>query len=231
VDETSLRPLLLDLFDRDQHLLVLGDGECGKTNLLRLVARGLADRFTPDELVFAVMDPRRGLRDAVPEGHLGGYAGNGKVCGGLAAGVAKELDKRMPEAVADTQTLVDGGWFDGPRIVVLVDDYDMLTAAGQQPLAPFLPYVPSARDIGLHFVVTRRVAGAARALYDPFLQALRESGTSGLVMAGDRGEGQLFPGVHAGGQPPGRGRWVRRGESTRLVQTAIAEPAPERVGS
>jgi S-DNA-T family DNA segregation ATPase FtsK/SpoIIIE len=231
VDETTLSPLLLDLFDRDQHLLVLGDGECGKTNLLRLVARGLADRFGTDELVFAVMDPRRGLRDAVGEDHLGGYAGNGKVCGGLAAGIAKELDKRMPEAVDDQQALADGGWFTGPRIVVLVDDYDMLTAAGQQPLAPFLPYVPSARDIGLHFVVARRVAGAARALYDPFLQALRESGTSGLVMAGDRGEGQLFPGVYAGAQPPGRGLWVRRGEPTRLVQTALAEPAPQRVGT
>jgi ESX secretion system protein EccC len=231
VDETSLRPLLLDLFDRDQHLLVLGDGECGKTNLLRLVARGLADRFGTDELVFALMDPRRGLRQAVPEAHLGGYAGNAKVCGGLAAGIAKELDKRMPEEVTDQQALAEGTWFEGPRIVVLVDDYDMLTAAGQQPLAPFLPYVPSARDIGLHFVVTRRVAGAARALYDPFLQALRESGTSGLVMAGDRGEGQLFPGVHAGDQPPGRGLWVRRGEPTRLVQLALAEPAAQRVGS
>jgi S-DNA-T family DNA segregation ATPase FtsK/SpoIIIE len=231
VDETSLRPLLLDLFDRDQHLLVLGDGECGKTNLLRLVAHGLADRFGAEELVFAVMDPRRGLRDAVPEDHLGGYAGNGKVCGGLAAGIAKELDKRMPEAVDDQQALADGGWFQGPRIVVLVDDYDMLTAAGQQPLAPFLPYVPSARDIGLHFVVARRAAGAARALYDPFLQALRESGTSGLVMAGDRGEGQLFPGVYAGAQPPGRGLWVRRGEPTRLVQTALADPVPQRVAT
>jgi DNA segregation ATPase FtsK/SpoIIIE, S-DNA-T family len=231
VDETSLRPLLLDLFDRDQHLLVLGDGECGKTNLLRLVAHGLADRFGAEELVCAVMDPRRGLRDAVPEDRLGGYAGNAKVCGGLAAGIAKELDKRMPEAVDDQQALADGGWFQGPRIVVLVDDYDMLTAAGQQPLASFLPYVPSARDIGLHFVVARRVAGAARALYDPFLQALRESGTSGLVMAGDRGEGQLFPGVYAGAQPPGRGLWVRRGEPTRLVQTALADPIPQRVAT
>jgi DNA segregation ATPase FtsK/SpoIIIE, S-DNA-T family len=223
VDETTLQPLFLDLFEADQHLLVLGDGECGKTNLLRLVAGGLAARHGEEELVFAVMDPRRGLRDAVPEGLLGGYAGNGKVCGGLAAGIAKELDKRMPEEVADQQALADGGWFAGPRIVVLVDDYDMLTAAGQQPLAPFLPYVPSARDIGLHFVVARRVAGASRALYDPFLQALRESGTSGLVMAGDRGEGQLFPGVYAGAQPAGRGWWVRRGEPVRLVQTAVAE--------
>jgi S-DNA-T family DNA segregation ATPase FtsK/SpoIIIE len=223
VDETTLQPLFLDLFEADQHLLVLGDGECGKTNLLRLVAGGLAARHGERELVFAVMDPRRGLRQAVPESLLGGYAGNGKVCGGLAAGIAKELDKRMPEEVADQQALAEGGWFSGPRIVVLVDDYDMLTAAGQQPLAPFLPYVPSARDIGLHFVVARRVAGASRALYDPFLQALRESGTSGLVMAGDRGEGQLFPGVYAGAQPAGRGWWVRRGEPVRLVQTAVAE--------
>jgi DNA segregation ATPase FtsK/SpoIIIE, S-DNA-T family len=231
VDETTLQPLFLDLFDADQHLLALGDGECGKTNLLRLVAAGLAARHGAEELVFAVMDPRRGLRDAVPEGLLGGYAGNGKVCGGLAAGIAKELDKRMPEEVADPQALADGGWFSGPRIVVLVDDYDMLTAAGQQPLAPFLPYVPSARDIGLHFVVARRVAGASRALYDPFLQALRESGTSGLVMAGDRGEGQLFPGVYAGALPAGRGWWVRRGEPVRLVQTAVAEPAHAGAGA
>jgi S-DNA-T family DNA segregation ATPase FtsK/SpoIIIE len=223
VDETTLQPLFLDLFEADQHLLVLGDGECGKTNLLRLIAAGLAARFGEEQLVFAVMDPRRGLREAVPERLLGGYAGNGKVCGGLAAGIAKELDKRMPEEVADQQALADGSWFQGPRIVVLVDDYDMLTAAGQQPLAPFLPHVPSARDIGLHFVVARRVAGASRALYDPFLQALRESGTSGLVMAGDRGEGQLFPGVYAGAQPTGRGWWVRRGEPVRLVQTAVAE--------
>lgn len=40
--------------------------------------------------------------------------------------------------------------------MILVDDYDVLTTAGQQPLAPFLPYIPSAQDIGLHFVLTRR---------------------------------------------------------------------------
>ena len=43
--------------------------------------------------------------------------------------------------------------------MILIDDYDVLTTAGQQPLAPFLPFLSSAPDIGLHFVVTRRVAG------------------------------------------------------------------------
>src|SRR5699024_1977066 len=41
VDERALAPVMLDLFERDQNLLVLGDGESGKTNLLRLISEGL----------------------------------------------------------------------------------------------------------------------------------------------------------------------------------------------
>ena len=108
VDETTLRPLFLDLFDADQHLLVLGDGECGKTNLLRLVAAGLAARHGEEELVFAVMDPRRGLRDAVPEGLLGGYAGNGKVCGTDRQAVGTLRVTRAASGVDETLTLVVG---------------------------------------------------------------------------------------------------------------------------
>jgi S-DNA-T family DNA segregation ATPase FtsK/SpoIIIE len=222
IDERAFDPVLLDLFERDQNLLVLGDGECGKTNLVRLVARGLMERYSPQEVVFAVMDPRRGLRDLVPEPYLGGYASNSRVCAGLAGGVAKELDGRMPDD-GDQADLAEEGRFDGPRIVVLVDDYDMLTTAGQQPLTPFLPFVPAGRDIGLHFVVTRRVAGASRGLYDPLIQAMREIGTSALLMSGDRSEGQLFPRLYPALQPPGRGKWIRRGEQAHLIQTALLE--------
>ncbi|WP_431043426.1 type VII secretion protein EccCa [Streptomyces sp. P1-3] len=225
LDQSALAPVPLDLFEHDQHLLVLGDSECGKTNLLRLIAQGLTERYSADELVFGVMDPRRGLRDVVPEPYRGGYAHNAKLAGALATGIAAELDKRMPDEATDPLLLEPGSWGSGPRIVILVDDYDVLTTAGQQPLAPFLPYVPSAPDIGLHFVIARRVAGSSRALYEPFLTTLRESGTSALVMTGDRSEGQLFPRVYASAQPPGRGTLIRRGHPNRLIQTATAEKA------
>ncbi|MBT2399453.1 type VII secretion protein EccCa [Streptomyces sp. ISL-100] len=219
LDQTALAPVLLDLFRHDQHLLVMGDSECGKTNVLKTVASGLIDRYGEDELVFAVMDPRRSLRGAVPEEFNGGYAYNAKMCAGLAAGIATELEKRLPDDGAPLDDLEPGSWGKGPRIVVLVDDYDVLTTAGQSPLAPFLPYIPSAVDIGLHFVLTRRVAGASRGMYEPLVQGLRESGASAIVMAGDRSEGQLFPGVYASQQPAGRGVLVRRGQSNRLIQT------------
>jgi S-DNA-T family DNA segregation ATPase FtsK/SpoIIIE len=218
LDQTQLAPVLLDLFQHDQHLLIMGDSESGKTNLLKVIARSLIERHGDKELVFGVFDPRRGLRGVIPEEYRGGYAYNTKLCAGLAAGIASELEKRLPDDSADGADLEPGS-FSGPRIVILVDDYDVLTTAGQQPLAPFVPYIPSAVDIGLHFVLTRRVAGASRGLYEPLLQSLRESGASALVMAGDRSEGQLFPGVYAGPQPPGRGVLVRRGEPSRLIQT------------
>ena len=222
IDERAFEPVMLDLFDQDQNLLVLGDGECGKTNLLRLITHSLIERYSPEEVVFAVMDPRRKLRDFVPEPYLGGYASNARVCAGLASGVANELDGRMPDE--GDQADAEESHFDGPHVVVLVDDYHLLTAAGQQPLTPFLPFVPAGRDIGLHFVVTLPAAGASRGLYDPLLQAVREIGTSALLMSGDRSEGQLFPRVYADHQPPGRGKWIRRGEKAHLIQTALLEP-------
>ncbi|MER5553564.1 type VII secretion protein EccCa [Streptomyces sp. NPDC002793] len=219
VDQTALEPVLLDLFEHDQHLLVMGDSECGKTNLLRTIADGLIDRYSEDELVFAVMDPRRSLRGAIPEEYRGGYAYNAKLCSGLSAGIATELEKRLPDDSTRVEDLEPGDWGSGPRIVVLIDDYDVLTTAGQSPLSPFLPYIPSAVDIGLHFVLTRRVAGASRGMYEPLVQGLRESGASAVLMAGDRSEGQLFPGVYATQQPAGRGVLIRRGYANRLIQT------------
>ncbi|WP_405529908.1 type VII secretion protein EccCa [Streptomyces avidinii] len=219
LDQGALAPVLLDLFQHDQHLLIMGDSECGKTSLLKTIAGGLIERYGEDELVFAIMDPRRSLRGVVPEEFNGGYAYNTKMCAGLAAGIATELERRLPDDSAPLEDLEPGSWGGGPRIVVLVDDYDVLTTAGQSPLAPFVPYIPSAMDIGLHFVLTRRVAGASRGMYEPLVQGLRESGASAIVMAGDRSEGQLFPGVYASQQPAGRGVLVRRGQSNRLIQT------------
>lgn len=64
--------------------MIMGDSECGKTNLLKVIAQGLIERYGDDELVFGVFDPRRGLRGAIPEEYRGGYAYNSKLAAGLA---------------------------------------------------------------------------------------------------------------------------------------------------
>jgi S-DNA-T family DNA segregation ATPase FtsK/SpoIIIE len=206
----------LDLFGADQHLLVLGDSGMGRTNLLRLVAGGLMRQYGPDDLVFAVFDPRRRLADLVPEPYRGGYATNPALAQQLTTAVCKELAQRDPSSGG-------AGGQPKPRVVLLVDDYDILSASGSQPLGGFAPYVGAGRDIGFHVVMTRRVAGASRGLFEPFTLAVRESGCPGLLMSGDRTEGQLFAGVRPTTLPVGRALCVRPGEPARTVQTAYVD--------
>ncbi|MDR0417354.1 MAG: type VII secretion protein EccCb, partial [Propionibacteriaceae bacterium] len=189
----------------DQHLLVFGDARCGKTTLLRGMARQFIKRHTPDELVFAVVDPRNTLAPAIPDDYLGGRAVSAKDALALSAAVAKELDQRTAAA---------------PRIVFLIDDYDIVAAGGTHPLEPLLAHLPSARDLRLSIILTRPVAGAGRGLFDPAIQAIRDTGGSGLIMNGEHAEGAIFPKVYAEQFQPGRGKHIRRGNRPRIVQVA-----------
>jgi S-DNA-T family DNA segregation ATPase FtsK/SpoIIIE len=107
---------------------------------------------------------------------------------------------------------------------VLVDDYDLVATGPNNPLLPLLEYLPQARDIGLHLVLTRRSGGAGRAMYEPVIQRLRELSSPGLVMSGSKDEGTLLGNVRAAPMPPGRGWLVTRKEGTRLVQIAHLPP-------
>jgi len=220
VDEAELKPVELDLFGADPHLLVFGDSESGKTSLLRVIVNELVSRFTDQEVVFAVLDVRRSLLDVVPEDYLGAYAGTLAVATATAGAIAAEVEKRLPPDDVTAAQLRSRSWWKGAEIVVIVDDYDLLTSGGPGPLAPFLEYLPQSRDLGFHLVICRRSGGASRAMYEPVPQRLREIGATGLLLSGDRQEGQLFPGTYMSVQPPGRGTLVRRGRKPQLIQLA-----------
>lgn len=214
--ERDFRPATLELFGRDQHLLALGDLRTGKTNLLRLLTTQLMRHYTSKELIFAVFDPRHGLGDAVPDEYLGGYANNHTLASQLSMALAQELANRDPSTGAGTP--------DAPKIVLIVDDYDILAASETRPLSPFVPYLSSRRDLGLHVLMARRVIGAAQGLFDPFTRGVRESGCLSLLMSGDSSEGELFPGVRPATLPPGRGLCIRPGDNARTIQTAFRDP-------
>lgn len=220
IDEAELRPVELDLFGAEPHLMVFGDSESGKTTLLRSIVADLTSRYTDQELVFAVLDVRRTLLDVVPENYLGGYAGTAQVAAGTATVVAQELTNRLPPDDVTAAQLRSRSWWKGPEIVVLVDDYDLVATGGSGPLAPFMDFLPQARDLGFHIILCRRSGGASRALYEPVPQRLKEVGATGLLLSGDRQEGALFPGTYMSPQPPGRGTLIRRGRRPQLVQLA-----------
>ena len=218
----ALGPVYLDL-DADPFLLVFGDGESGKTTLLRTLVAGLMARREPGRAQVLVVDYRRALLGMVPEPYLLGYAAAEPTAAGQVGEVAEAMRRRLPPAELTADELRSRSWWKGPDVYVVVDDYDLVVTAAGSPLLPLLPYLPQARDVGLHVVLARRVAGAGRAIYEPFLQRVRELGSPGVILAGDPQEGALLGGVRAAALPPGRGTLVRRRERPELLQVATVD--------
>ena len=114
-------------------------------------------------------------------------------------------------------------WWSGPDVYLVVDDYDLVSTTSPDALSPLVALLPHAADIGLHVIAARRCAGSARAMFEPLLAQLRDSGCAGLLMSGGPEEGPLLGNHRAVTQPPGRGLLVTR-TAAQLVQVGWCEP-------
>ncbi|MDG4829501.1 type VII secretion protein EccCa [Solwaraspora sp. WMMD1047] len=226
IAEHDLKPVRVD-FAADPHLIAFGDTESGKTNLLRLLARGIQDRYSPAGAAILVVDYRRGLLDVVGGDHLLGYAGSEPSLTAVMPEIAQGMRARLPGPDVTAEQLRRRSWWSGPEMFVLVDDYDLVATQGGNPLLPLVELLPQARDIGLHLIVARRSGGAGRALYEPVVQRLRELGSPGLVLSGSRDEGALVADVKPSVRPPGQGQFVSRRTGAAVVQVAWTPPPQE----
>jgi S-DNA-T family DNA segregation ATPase FtsK/SpoIIIE len=218
IDEAALAPVLLD-FDADPHFVVFGDTESGKSNLLRVIAHGLAAGRTPLEARYIVIDYRRSLLDDTDTEHRIGYAASSSATTTLLKGVHEVLQDRLPPSDLTSDQLRTRSWWTGQDLYVIVDDYD-LVATSANPLTVLGDLLPQARDIGLHLVLARAMGGAGRSMLDPIVRRLKEMNTPAVLLSGPRDEGQLFGNVRPRQLPPGRGLYVDRRSGEKLIQTA-----------
>ena len=220
VDEAALETVYLD-FTAEPHFLCFADGESGKTNLLRTIARGIVASSTPQQARIIMVDYRRTMLGVVESDHLIGYGMSADVLSPMISDVQASLRKRLPGAGITQQQLRDRSWWSGPELYLLVDDYDLVaTQGGSNPLAPLLEFLAQAKDIGLHLVIARRCGGAGRALFEPVIARLRELATPGIVMSGSPEEGPLLGSVKPSPMPPGRGILITRKAGQQLIQLA-----------
>lgn len=224
ISEADLQQVSID-FASEPHFLLFGDTECGKSSFLRALATSITSRYTPEQAQLVLVDFRRGLLDEIQSDHLTGYGTAARLTSEMIELLAGHMQRRLPGPDVTPQQLRDRSWRTGPELFVLVDDYDLVVTGPNNPLLPLVEYLPQARDVGLHLVLTRRSGGASRSLYEPIIQRLRELSAPGLVMSGSKDEGPLIGDVRPTPMPPGRGRLVTRREGVRLIQLAHLPPS------
>ena len=224
LSELNLGPAEINLFGADPHLQVYGDGETGKSNLLKLLVWNLVASHTPDEIGIITVDYRRSLLDVVPEDYRLGYITSHEQAAQMAAEMAEAIRQRLPGPDVTSEQLRNRTWWSGLEVFVIVDDYDLVSSTTKgNPLTPLLDLLPQGRDLGFHLVLARRTGGMSRAVFEPLIQSLIDLSAPGFMFSGDRLEGRLVGGHLSQRLPRGRAMFVTRDGSASLVQTALVE--------
>ena len=219
INENNLAPVFLD-FGGTQHFLVFAEGGSGKTNLLRVISKGIMTRYTASEALILMVDYRRTMIEYIDKDHLLGYVASVNYMAPTIADIKDSLSKRLPGPDVTQEQLRNRSWWQGPELFVIVDDYDVVSAQGGNPLSELAEFLPQAKDIGLHLILARHAGGAGRSLYDPVVGKLRELGSSGLVMSCNRDEGVLLGTYRPQLLQPGRGVIVDRQLGQQVMQVA-----------
>lgn len=224
INEARLEPVRLDM-SHDPHLLVLGDAKTGKSSFLRALGNELCRGHSTGQVRLVAIDLRRSLLGELPAEHLLTYVTVREEAAREAGDLAGFLKGRLPGPDVTPEQLRRRSWWEGPDIYVLVDDYDLLST-GQiaNPLLPLQPLLAQSQDLGLHLVLTRRIGGAGRAMFEPVTQTLNDLSTPGIMLPGNPGEGPLLGRQKPIPGPPGRARLISRDHGVQALQLAWAPP-------
>jgi S-DNA-T family DNA segregation ATPase FtsK/SpoIIIE len=227
LDEERMAPVWHH-FGEVPHLTVLGDVESGKSNLLRHLIRSICGRFSPEEARIMLVDYRRALFDAIPAEYRLGYSVSAETTRATVTDALAGLRPRVPGGDIRPEQLRRRDWWTGPRLFVLVDDYELL-AGMDGPLQPLTPMLQHGADIGFHLVLTRGAANLSRMSMDPLIRRLQETNSPDVALSCPPTEGPLLGGAKPRHLPPGRALLcTRRGH--RLIQTAWSAPVEEDSG-
>jgi S-DNA-T family DNA segregation ATPase FtsK/SpoIIIE len=219
-------PVYVDLIGSEPHFLILGDRECGKTTLLRTWIRGIEQRYSPEQVQFALIDYRKTLLDARASANVFAYAFTPEQVKECVSNLKTKLEERIAKSMAlPAEQLRNPQPWDGVHYFLFVDDYETVATPAPQtgnPLNPLEGLLQSAREIGFHLVLARRITEFGRTNYDNIFRGIKNMEGPGLIMRGDPIEGRqvLHKQTASDTLPDGRGYLVRRGYPPTLVQVA-----------
>lgn len=246
-DSLTLRPVTLDLDGGMPHLLIAGGPDSGKSEALRTLLYALATRLPADDLRLTLIDYRRKtladfaqtalamewsvkvIDDQIPAVSLFAQAKGEQRTVRLAqtegelAGLCVALRDYLQERTRQGSA--------GPRLVLAVNDLDLMIGREPEYLALLAPYVMRGSDIGFHVILTATDFSSWQS--NQLIKAIRTE-RCGLYLGKPAEAGSDIPNVAGVGVkwskalatahfPPGRGLALLRGQQM-LVQVAYTAP-------
>jgi type VII secretion protein EccCb len=216
ISEIRLVPAVAD-FVTSPHLLLVGRPECGLSSGLATLAQAVMRVYRPDEAQIYVIDPHNDLLRVVEGEHLGAYAFRQEQIRALGDRLGGILTARLPEGEQSQEELAAGTrrW-SGPEIFVFIDREETLAswdtggfmAGTGYPLAALTPFISRGKEVGLHLVVSRRIAQWGRTQANPMVGEIVKVKAAAIIMDGDPAEGPIIGTTKAAPAPPGRGLYV-----------------------
>lgn len=153
--------------------LVIGSSLYGKSNLLQLVIRAAADKYSPDELNIYVIDCAGGfLKNFEGLPHVGGVAAAseeermGNLFKLLNAEIARRKAKLLSVGVSSHASYREAGYRDLPQILLLVDNFTTLRELCLGDDDPLLPIVKDGLALGISVVLTNTQHAGIKHVYD-----------------------------------------------------------------
>lgn len=147
-------------FSQD-NVIVIGSAQCGKTNLLQLIIRGLCTRYTADEVNIYILDfGSMVLRSFDNLKHVGGVVIQNEdekfknLMKLLLSEIEERKEKLMQAGVSSFSSYREAGYKDMPQIVLLIDNY---TAVKEYYLQDEDPIVQISREgitVGISTVIS-----------------------------------------------------------------------------
>jgi S-DNA-T family DNA segregation ATPase FtsK/SpoIIIE len=219
IEDLSLQPIALELSADIPHALVVGGPGSGRTGVLQACVMVLASTPAYTDVKIILVDFRRTSRPLRRLPTIWQYADSEERLLAAFEKLKEELHARMTRLRTELEQQSDDD--DEPvgrqfsPLLLVIDDYEQLTALSKNPLNDLKEFLMQARDLHLHILVTGSSSDLGRT--DPMLTQVR-AGRLGIVLGADPNDAPVL-GVRMSDMPPGRGYLVRRNQRN-LVQFA-----------
>ena len=145
----------------NKNTIIIGASQFGKTNLLELIVRNLAENYSPEELSIYIIDfASMVLKNFEKLAHVGGVVcpSDDERLKNLFKYLSEQIEERrerlLEAGVSSYTSYCEAGFTDIPQIVVLIDNYTALKELYLQDSDILLNLCREGGSVGISFIIS-----------------------------------------------------------------------------